>query len=70
MWYDSTYYCNNYEMIKWYHAYQKRKAQKTSIKEELLPIAWHPSIYWDWCMSEDEKRSIVDINIFMTLMRS
>ena len=22
--------------------YQKRKAQKAKIKEELLPIAWHP----------------------------
>ena len=21
-----------------------------------MPIAWHPSRYWDWCMSEDEKR--------------
>ena len=32
------------------------KAQKASIKEELMPIAWHPSRYWDWCMSEDEKK--------------
>ena len=29
----------------WYEGYQKRKAQKASIKEELLPIAWHPSRY-------------------------
>ena len=21
-----------------------------------MPIAWHPSRYWDWCMSEDEKK--------------
>ena len=26
------------------------------IKKELMSIAWHPSRYWDWCMSEDEKR--------------
>ena len=25
------------------------------MKEELLPITWHPSRYWGWCMSEDEK---------------
>ena len=25
--------------------YKKGKAQKTLIKEELLPIAWHPSRY-------------------------
>ena len=39
-----------------YNSYQPQKAQKASIKEELPPIAWHPSRYWDWCMSEDEKR--------------
>ena len=33
----------------------KKKAQKTSIKEELIPIAWHPDRVMDWCMSEDEK---------------
>ena len=21
-----------------------------------MPIAWYPSRYWDWCMSEDEKK--------------
>ena len=42
-------------LLKWYEGYQKRKAQKTSRKEGLMPIAWHPSRYWDWCMSEDEK---------------
>ena len=20
-----------------------------------MPIAWHPSRYWDWCVPEDEK---------------
>ena len=35
---------------------KKRKAQKAKIKKELMPIAWHPSRYWDWCMSEDEKK--------------
>ena len=35
---------------------KKRKAQKAKIKEELLPIAWHPLTWWDWCVPEDEKR--------------
>ena len=35
-----------------YEGYQKRKAQKVKIKEELLPIAWHPSRYQDWCAPE------------------
>ena len=40
----------------WYGGYQKGKAQKTSIKEELMPIARHPSRWWDWCVPEDEKQ--------------
>ena len=39
----------------WYDGYQKRKAQKAKIKEELLPIAWHPDRVMDWCISEEEK---------------
>ena len=54
--YDDGYVYSNNEMIKRYHDYQKRKAQKASIKEELMPIAWHPNRVKDWCISEDEKR--------------
>ena len=28
------------------------KDQKVMIKEELLPIAWHPDACYDWCFSE------------------
>ena len=63
MWYDDYYdddggHWNNDddEDIEWYKGYKKRKAQKASIKKELTSIAWHPSRYWDWCMSEDEKQ--------------
>ena len=21
-----------------------------------MPVAWHPSRWWDWCMTEDEKK--------------
>ena len=31
-----------YELIKWYEGYEKRKAQKAKIEEELMPIVWHP----------------------------
>ena len=44
------------KLFEWYDGYKKRKAQKASIKQDLLPIAWHPSRWRDWCMSEDEKR--------------
>ena len=26
----------------WYKGYEQRKAQKAKIKEELMPVAWHP----------------------------
>ena len=25
-----------------------------------MPVAWHPSRWWDWCMSEDEKKKKKD----------
>ena len=56
IWYNDAYYCNEDKLIEWYEGYKKRKAQKASIKEELLPIAWHPSSWWNWCVSEDEKK--------------
>ena len=40
IWYDD-YYCNDDEVIKWYDSHKKRKTQKSKIKEELMPIAWH-----------------------------
>ena len=43
-------------MINWYDGYKRRKVQKAKIKEELIPIAWHPSRWWDQCIPEDEKR--------------
>ena len=48
--------CNDHELIKWHKGYQKRKAQKASIKKEILPIPWHQSHCWDWCVSEGEKK--------------
>ena len=23
-----------------------------------MPLGWHPDKWWDWCMSEDEKKEI------------
>ena len=34
----------------------KTKGSKNLNKKELMPIARHPSRYWDWYMSEDEKK--------------
>ena len=41
MWYDdSDYYADEDNFFKWYDGYKKRKAQKASIKEELLQNKW------------------------------
>ena len=64
MWFDDYYDDDGYylenddedQFSEWFEGYKKRKGHKTSIKEDLLPIGWHPSRYWDWCMSEDEKQ--------------
>ena len=46
----------NNKLIKWYDGYKKRKVQKAQIKEKLMPIAWQPSRWWDWCVPEDDKK--------------
>ena len=61
LWYDynDSEYCDDDiedNFFKWHEGYEKRMVQKASIKEELLPITWHPSRYWDWCMSEEKKK--------------
>ena len=43
IWCDGIDYCNNDEIVEWYDAYKKRKAQRAQIKEELISIAWHPT---------------------------
>ena len=54
VWYDDDYWYHNDEVIEWYDEYKKRKAQKTKIKEELMPIAWYLDRVMDWCMSENK----------------
>ena len=26
-----------------------------------MPVTWHPTRQWDWCLSEDEKKEMVAI---------
>ena len=39
-WCDDDYWYDDDEIIGWYNGYQKRKAQKAKIKEEILPITF------------------------------
>ena len=56
IWHDNDDYCNDDDFIEWHEGYQKRKAQKEQIKKELMPITWHPSRWWAWCVPEDKKQ--------------
>ena len=42
IWHDYDDYYDDDKLIKWCEGYQKRKAQKAKIREELLLVAWHP----------------------------
>ena len=56
VWYDDNYWYHDVETVEWYKGYKKQKAQKAKIKEELLPIAWHPDRVMGWCMSDNDRR--------------
>ena len=45
-------------LLAWHIKFEKRKALKTKITEELIPITWHPKRWWNLCMPEDEKKEI------------
>ena len=65
MWYDDYYQDDGVhwdddndedKFFELYDGHKKRKAHKTSIKEELFPISWHPDREMGWCMSGEEKK--------------
>ena len=44
--------------LRWYKGYEQREAQKAKIKEELMPVAWHPDRWWNQCVPEHEKKEL------------
>ena len=55
----------NNTFINWCDGYKKGKAQKAKIKDELMPVGWHPSRWWDWCLLNDEKQETE--KLFLTI---
>ena len=50
--------------MAWNSKFEKLKALKKELKvlnKELMLIAWHPRLWWNFCMSEDEKKEIEPI---------
>ena len=44
--------------MAWHIKFRKHKECKKGLSKELIPVAWHPNRWKDWCMSEDEKKEI------------
>ena len=42
--------------LTWHTTFGKRKELKKELNEKLILVAWHPNRWWDWCVSEDEKK--------------
>ena len=44
------------KLLALYIKFEKRKALKKKRNEELMPMAWHPERWWNFCASEYEKK--------------
>ena len=47
---------NLIRLLSWHIEFEKGKALKKIINEELMPIAWHSNRWWDCCVPEYEKK--------------
>ena len=56
IWHNDDDYCTDDEIIEGIKGMKNERCKKSQLKEELMPIAWHPNRVKDWCMPEDEKR--------------
>ena len=54
-------YKNIVRLLAWRSNFKKRKILQKKISEELMSIAWHPRRWWNFFMSEDEKKEIESI---------
>ena len=55
-------------LLAWNIKFEKRKAFKKELNEVLMLLTWHLRRWWDFCMSEDEKKNKYNkfslINVF------
>ena len=54
--FDEDYLEINVRLIAWQNIFKQSKSYKNGISKELIPVAWHPTRWLDWCMPEDEER--------------
>ena len=53
----------DFRRMAWRNILKQSKAIKNDVSKELMPLAWHPTRYWNWCMSKDKKKGIKPIII-------
>ena len=59
---DSNFYEDNRDtiihakLLAWHNKFEKAK----KIDEPLMPVAWHPARWWNWCDPDDEKKGATD----------
>ena len=44
-------------LLAWYIKFEKSKELRKMISEELMPIAWHPNRWWNFCVLKDENKN-------------
>ena len=42
--------------MAWHNRVKQRKVFIKDIRKELMPVAWHPIRWWNWCLPEYEKK--------------
>ena len=47
---------NIVRFLAWHSKFEKCKALRKESNEKLIPIAWHPKRWWNFCMSEVDKK--------------
>ena len=45
-------------LLAWHIKFEKRKALKNVLNEELMPVAWYLNRWWGCCVSKDEEKEI------------
>ena len=48
-------------VLAFHTKFEKREALKKDINKELMLVVWHSRRWWNFCMSEDEKKEIEPI---------
>ena len=46
------------KLLAWHIKFEKHKAYKKALNDELMSVAWHPKRWWKVCLSEDEEKEI------------